>query len=185
MPAKHKQNLLLLKTMNDTFENMTVEDLKKLRLDFFSKIFPSSVVTLFLFLIIFTHASLNKNFGFTFTILTALAILTGSITFIFLTKNHRIDLKEKKIRLENKYVEDCVYKTDYEPGSATVPINLLSLLFFKQIFMRKMKEKQIYYIIVEGERIDIKKEEFEKIEKGRHIFVKKANRTRLYLGINP
>jgi hypothetical protein len=170
--------------MNTTFENMTVEDLKKLRLDFFRNIFPSSVVTLFLFLIVFIQASLKNSFGLTFTFLTILTILIGTIAFHYLTRKHRIDFKEKKVLLEPKIIEDCVYKVDYEPGSATVPVNLLSLLFFKQIFMRKMKEIHIYYIVVDGERIFLEKEEFEKTEKGKQIFIRKAEQTELYLGIN-
>ena len=170
--------------MNTVFENMTANDLKKVRLDFFSKIFHSSVVTLFLFLIVFIQSSLKNSFGLSFTILTILILLIGTITFHFLTRKHRIDFKEKKVLLEPKIVEDCVYKVDYEPGSATVPVNLLSLLFFKQIFMRKMKEMHIYYIVVDGERIFLEKEEFEKTEKGKQIFLRKARKSELYLGIN-
>jgi hypothetical protein len=169
--------------MNSRLENMTADDLKKVRLDFFRKIFPSSAVTLFLFLIVFIRASLKNSFELTFTILTILTILTGTITFYFLTKKHRIDFKVKKVQLEPIIVEDCVYKVDYEPGSATVPVNLLSLLFFKKIFMLEMQEMHIYYITVDGERIFLEKEEFEKTEKGKRIFLRKAENTQLYLGI--
>lgn len=169
--------------MNTTIENMTLEDLKKVRLDFFSKIFPSSVVTLFLFLIVFIYSSLNNNFGLTFILVVILSLLFGALTFIFLTKSHRIDLSRKEVFLESKIIEDCVYKVDYEPGSATVPVNLLSLLFFKQIFMRKMKELHIYYIVVDSERIYLEKEEFEKTEKGKQVFIRKAKHSGILLGI--
>jgi len=169
--------------MNTTFENMSTKDLKKLRLDFYSKIFPSSVVTQFLFLIVFLNASLENSFDLIFTILTILAILSGAITFFVLTRKHRIDLKEKQVQLENKTIIERVYKLDYEPGSATVPVSLISILFFKKILMREMKELHIYYIIADDEKIYLDKEDFEKTEKGRKIFVRKAKQTGLYLGI--
>ena len=169
--------------MNTKFENMTVDDLKKLRLDFFSKILPSTAVTLFLFLFALVHASFKNVFGLTFTILTILTIIIGTLTFLYLTRKHRIDLKEKKVIHETKIIEDCVYKVDYEPGSATVPVNLLSLLFFKLIFMRKMKELHIYYIVVDGERIYLEKEVFDETEKGKQIIFRKAKHSGILLGV--
>jgi hypothetical protein len=86
----------------------------------------------------------------TFTILT---IIIGIITFILLARNHRLDFKKKKVLTENLIIEACVSKDEYETGGVTFPVNLLSLLFFKQIFMRKMKELHFYSIVIDDERV--------------------------------
>jgi hypothetical protein len=117
--------------MKNTSNNMTTENIKKLRFNIFSKILHSSFITLILFSIVLIQAGLTNSFGLTFAFLTILTVLIGIITFILLTRNHRIDFKEKKVLFETKIIEDCFCNVVYETGSATLPDNLLSILFFK------------------------------------------------------
>jgi hypothetical protein len=169
--------------MNPNFEIMTNADMKILTKDYLSKIFPSSGIFLFVFLIIFIYSSFNQNFGLQFFILTTFALILGIVIFYLITQKHRLDLKDKHVKLQNEIVEDRIYKLDYEPGSATVPVNLLSLFFFKKIFMREMKEMPIYYIVIKGERIYLDKTNFDRTEIGKPIKIRLTENTNIFLGL--
>jgi hypothetical protein len=88
------------------------------------------------------------------------------------------------IGLKNEFVEDKVYKIDYEPGSATLPINILSIFIFKTILNREMKKVDIYYIMIGGEKVYLTRPDFEKAEIGKPIVVKHTLNTKLFLGLN-
>jgi hypothetical protein len=162
---------------------MSEEDARMIKSDYMQKIFPSLAVSFFLFLIIFIHSSFSHQFGFVFLTLTILCILIGLFCFALLTKNHRYDLKLKGISLQEEMVEDKVYKIDYEPGSASVPVNMLSIIFLKTILNREMKKVDIYYIIIGGEKVYLTQSDFEKVEIGKQVIVKRTLRTKLFLGV--
>mgnify|MGYP000934333291 CR=1 FL=1 len=169
--------------MDSNSNFLTKIEHKTLQKDYLKKLLPSSIIFLFLFLINFTISGLNKTFGLFFYLITSISFVISAVLFYFLTRNHRLDLKEKKVLMNKTIVEDKVYKLDYEAGSATVPVNLLSLLFFKKIFLREMKELHFYYIQVKEGTIYLKKDEYEKIEIGDEIYIRRARNTNLFLGI--
>jgi hypothetical protein len=162
---------------------ITDRELKILKREKWRKIFPSATVSLFLFLIVFIYSSIEDKFGLVFISLSILSILIGTIIFQFAVRNYNKDLKNKKVNLIQESVEDKVYKLDYEPGSATVPINLFSLLFFKQIFQREMKEVHIYYIVLQGEKIFIEENDFNKVFKDKPIVIRQTVNSNIFLGI--
>lgn len=162
---------------------MTPKDLKILKRDYLSTIFPTIVIFLFIFLFVFIHSSLTKNFGIVFYTTTSVAFLLSIFFFVLKTKNHRLDLKHKSVLIETEMVENKVYKIDFEAGSSTVPVNVFSLLFFKQIFMAPMKQVHIYYILVNGEKFFLDKAGYEIAEIGKPILFRRTKHSRLFLGI--
>lgn len=162
---------------------MTIQDLKKVRRDFIHKIFPSLVVTLVIFLMVFLYACFARDFGWIFLLLTSLSVVSGMIAFILFTAKHRKDLREKKVLLEEKMVDGRVEKVHHEPGSATVPVNLFSIFFIRQILMRTMKEEHVYYIVAGGEKVVLEKSEFDLTAEGQPTIIRKALYTGIFLGI--
>lgn len=160
---------------------MKPEELIILKRDYYSKIFPALGVSLLFFFVILVYASFTKSFGLYFWLLTLAAIIIGIILFNILTQKHRFDLKSRKIIIETKTIEKKFIKTDYEAGSATVPVNMLSLLFFKKIFKREMKEIVSYFVKTEDEDVYLNKSQFEKCKIGQTIIVRKTEKTNLFL----
>ena len=162
---------------------LTEKETKFLKRTIWRQIFPSSTVTLFLFLIIFVYSSFSNNFGLVFISLAFLSVIIGAIVFFIITSKYRLDLKTGQVKQEKEIVEDKIYKLDYEPGSRTFPVNAFSIIHIKKISQIEMKEMHIYYIIVKGERIDIDKNDFEKVEKGKPIIIRRTPNSNLFLGL--
>ena len=166
-------------------ETMTETDLKKLRLDYLRNIFPSAMVSLVLILIILIYSGLNKNSALFILLSISLAFLVGFVVFILITRKHRLDLKLRKVSIERAVVEDKSFKLDYEAGSASLPVNLLSFIFIKKIAQREMKELHIYSVIVAGEKFFLDKINFDKTEIGGNILIRRTENTHLFLGFGP
>ena len=64
------------------------------------------------------------------------------------------------------------------------PAALLAPLFFSEDQIRTRNKKfDMYYVKIDGEKYYTKKEIFEKVRKGSSIYIKRAPRSKLYLGI--
>ncbi len=133
--------------------------------------FPSLTCVLFLFLIIFVYSSLNNTFGLPFILLTILSAIIGVVVFLIITRKYILDLREGQVKQIEEVVEDKVYKLDYEPGSRSLPITILSIFHLKKIAQMEMNEMHIYYILVNGERIDLEKSDFERVDKGMSMYI--------------
>lgn len=162
---------------------MTEEDLKILRRDYLRNIFPSATVSLFLIFIALIYSSLDNKFGIFFIFLPSLSIVIGFIGFLFITRLHRLDLKLKVVSIENAIIENKEFKVDYEAGSASTPVNLLSFIFMKDISQRKMKEMHFYTINVKGEKLKVNKAVFDKIKIGDKIRIPRIENTKIFLGV--
>lgn len=173
---------MTMETFNQN-NKLTEKEIKFLKRTLWRQIFPSLTVTLFLFLILFVYSSITNNFGLVFISSTLIFVLIGTIMFYIITRKFRLDLKTGLIKQEKAIVEDKIYKLDYEPGSRTFPINIFSIIFIKKISQIEMKEMHIYSIIVKGERIDIDKKNFERIEKGKPIIIRRTPNSNLFLGV--
>jgi hypothetical protein len=115
--------------------------------------------------------------------MTLIFVIIGTIVFFSITRKYRLDLKTGQVKQEKEIVDDKIYKLDYEPGSRTFPINIFSIIFIKKISQIEMKEMQIYYINVKGERIDIDKNDFERVEKVQPIIIRRTPNANLFLGV--
>jgi hypothetical protein len=171
-----------METINQN-SKLTVKEITFLKRTLWRQIFPSLTVTLFLFLILFVYSSLNNNFGWIFIFITLIFVTIGTIMFISITRKFRLDLKTGQVKQEKEIVDDKIYKLDYEPGSRTFPINIFSIIFIKKISQIEMKEMHIYYINVKGERIDIDKNDFERVEKVQPIIIRRTPNANLFLGV--
>jgi len=169
--------------MFPNISEMTKKDLKTLRQAIWQQVFPSLAIVLFLFLVVFIYSSINNNFRWMFIFTTCISIVLGLVIFLVITRKYRMDLKYRGVKFHKEIVEEKMYKLDYEPGSATVPVNFLSLLFFRKIFLREMKEMHLYYIVVQGERIYLDKNDYEKVEKGKPIIIRRLQNSNLFLGV--
>ncbi len=149
------------------------------------QVFPSLTCVLFLFLIVFVYSSLNKSFGLQFILMTILCAVLGVVVFLIITRKYRIDLKKGQVKQGEAVVEDKIYKLDYEPGSRSLPVSILSIFLIKKIAQMEMKEIHIYYILVNGERIDLEKTDFESVEKGMPIIIRRTFKSGLFLGLQP
>lgn len=163
-------------------ETMTETDLKKVRYDYRMNIFPSAMVTLVLILITLIYSGLNKNSGLSSILLIFITLIVGIVVFILITRKHRLDMKLRKISVERVVVAGKEYKLDYEAGSASLPVNVLSFIFINKIARREMKELHIYCIVVGGEKFYLDKINFDKTEIGGNILIRRTVNTRLFLG---
>lgn len=168
---------------NNQNNKLTEKEIKFLKRTVWRQIFPSLTVTLFLFLILFVFSSINNNFGLVFISLTLVFVIIGIIVYFIITRKYRLDLKTGQVKQDKEMVEDKIYKLDYEPGSRSFPVNIFSIIFIKKIAQIEMKEMHIYYIIVKGERIDIEKNDFEKVKKGQPIIIRRTPNSNLFLGV--
>jgi len=162
---------------------MSEKELKMVRHAYIWKLFPTVTLFLFLALVILIYTGLSRSSGLTTFLLTVSAFISGSFVFIFTTRNHRLDLQLRRVSVEKALVEDKKHKLDYEVGSATVPVNLLSFQFINKIASREMKELNIYSITAGGEEYFPDKISFNKIETGSIILIRRAENTKLFLGI--
>jgi len=162
---------------------MTESDLRKLRIDYVRNTLPGIIVALLLILIIMIYFGLNHNTKASPIILISLAFLIGGIVSYLITKKHRQDLKMKSVITERAIVKEKSYKLDYEVGSASQPVNLLSFFSIKSIAQREMKELQVYSISINEERFFIEEELYNKIKEGDTVLIRRAANTKLFLGI--
>jgi hypothetical protein len=161
---------------------MTDRDKKTIKGEIISRIFSAITYVLMTFLIAFLIAVFQDKFGLLFLGLSALSVITGVLLFIYTSRKLRSDLKDGKVTLIRKVLKDKNYRIDYEPGSATMPVTILSFLT-PSIFSRKMKQVDIYTAWTEEEKYDITKEDFDKIEIGDEIIIKRAYNSDIFLGI--
>jgi hypothetical protein len=157
-------------------------DYKKLKKEIWSKASFSVGIVLVIFLAAFLIAILGTGFGLLFFSISAVSIIIGLIIFLSITKKLRMDLISGKVKTVDRVLKDKCYRIDYEPGSATMPVTILSFLSLK-IFNREMKQIDIYMAITEEEQFDITKDEFERIEIGEKIIIRRGYYSDLYLGI--
>ena len=161
---------------------MTNIEKKKVQKDLLSKVFPALTLTLFLFLIVLLIAALKINFGILFIILSLLALIIGVLIFIVISKKLRQDLKINKVKLITGLVKDKKHRIDYEAGSATVPVTIWTLLTPKVLF-REMKQLDIYTAWINNEKLDLVKEDYNKVEVGEEVIIRKAYFSDIYLGL--
>jgi hypothetical protein len=159
-------------------------DRKVVMKNLLNQVFPSLAITLLIFLVNLIYSGLNHSFGLLFVFLTGIAIFSGVIAFLLLSKKYRSDLKINTVKFEEVKVDKINYRVDYEPGSASMPVNIFSFLFPK-IYNRAMKEIHIYEIMINGELFYIEKEEYNMIREGATVSIKRAFHSNLYLGIIP
>ena len=164
-------------------KKLTDKEIKVINRMIWRQTFPSLTCVLFLFLIIFVYSSLNNTFGLPFILLTILSAIIGVVVFLIITRKYILDLREGQVKQIEEVVEDKVYKLDYEPGSRSLPITILSIFHLKKIAQMEMNEMHIYYIIVNGERIDLEKTDFERVNKGMPIIIRRTFNSGIFLGL--
>lgn len=136
------------------------------------QLFPSAAITFLLFLVAFIYCIFNKSFGWLFLIFNLVSVAAGIITFYFLCHKLFKDLKLGIALNVSGVIEEKKYQISYEPGSASL-----------SILQGEMKELHWYSIIINGKEITISKEEFEQVEKGQQVTIRKAPTTGLLLGV--
>jgi hypothetical protein len=161
---------------------MTNQERKKVMKELLSKVFPSLTVTLFIFLIILLIAALKINFGIYFILLSLGSIIIGFLVFRVSSKNLFQDLQINKVKLINGFVKDKKYRFDYEAGSVTVPVTIFTILTPK-VFTREMKKIDIYTVWINDDEFYLEKEDYEKTEVGKEIFIRKSYYSGLFLGL--
>jgi hypothetical protein len=159
---------------------MTIDERKVIRKELYSKVFPSLTITLFIFLIIIFVAIFNIGFEILFITLSFLSLIIGLLAFLIFTKSLRKDLKSNVIKLDSGVVTKKEHIVDYEPGSATLPVTILSIFTLK-IFTREMKQVDIYTACINNEIFDLKKDDYEKTEIEGKICIRKAYHSGLFL----
>lgn len=88
--------------MNEKKQTFSPKEIRKLKRDYYSRLFPTGALLLFLILMVFIHSSLSNSFGFTFYVFITLSIIISYFLFHQITKNHRLDLKFKEVVLDKK-----------------------------------------------------------------------------------
>ena len=156
----------------------------KLRKAIHWKIFPALTVTLFLMLILLVYSSLQNSFSALFLVLTIVALLAGTVVFLLLTTKYRQDLRNGIVEVESQKVTKKGYELSYEPGSATVPVNILSIFFFRKLLKQEMKPIHSYYIFLGDRRLDLEKSEYLRIEEGQVLFLRWAPKSKMLLGLS-
>jgi hypothetical protein len=106
----------------------------------------------------------------------------GLYIFYITSKKLRYDLKTGEIKKITKILINKDLKIDYEPGSATMPVTILSFLTPK-IFKGEMRQVNIYKAWTDEGEFLITKEEFEKINVNDKILVRRGYHSDLFLGI--
>jgi len=171
--------------MNSTndIESFSVHDRYLVKKDLFSNIWISITAFLFLFLLVFTYFSLNYKLGFAFVACIGLSLILSISIFLALTKKHWRDLKFQKVEISTSRIDEKVHKIDYEAGSVTVPVNFISLLFFKKIFMRKMNKLDFFYISVNQTILILFEEDFNRLNIGDEISLRWSQQAKVFLGL--
>ena len=163
-------------------ELMSKRDCKVIRMALLRTIFPSLSIALTLFLITFLLSIFVISYGSLFIILTLMSFIIGFVAFLILSSKLRKDLSAKKAILEKGIITSKTHKIDYEPGSVTSPVTILSFLTPK-IFKREMKEMNIYSVLIGNMKFELTKEDYDKVEEGKDIYIKRALYSNLFLGL--
>lgn len=150
---------------------LTDKEFKILHRDYLRMMLPSVILFLVLFFANLIYCSINKTFGTVFFLFLLLSIFLSWILFYLITQAHQLDLKQKNVSKEKEIVREKVYKKDYEAGSASISIN------------KEMREMHIYYVVVKAEKIYIDKNQYDEVEIGDTIYIRRAKNTKLFLGI--
>jgi len=161
---------------------MSKRDCKVIRMALLRTIFPSLTIALSLFLITFLLSIIAISYGSLFVILTLMSFMMGFVAFLILSSKLRKDLSAKKTILEEGIITSKTHKIDYEPGSVTFPVTILSFLTPK-IFKRDMKEMNIYSVLIGNMKFELTKEDYDKAEEGKEIYIKRALYSNLFLGL--
>ncbi len=161
---------------------MNRKDFKVIRTALLMKVFPSTTIALSLFFITFLLSIFAISYGSLFIILTFLSILAGIVVFFILTSKLRKDLSTEKTTYEKGTITNKTHKIDYEAGSVTMPVTILSFLTPK-IFKREMKQINIYSVSINNMNFELTKEDFEKAEEGKEIYIKRAFYSNMFLGL--
>jgi hypothetical protein len=148
------------------------------------QLFPSLTVFLLLFLISLIYFSLQNISWEIFFLLISLSAIIGIGMFLFVSNKYRQDLKINKVKLEKGIIEKKEYRLVYEPGSASMPVGILTI-FFPKIYSREMKGLTLYEVSINGEKYTVEKEKFEYFENGDHVYIKRGYFSNLYLGLIP
>lgn len=146
------------------------------------KVFPSTTIALSFFFITFLLSIFSISYGSLFIILTFLSILAGIVAFFILTSKLRKDLSTKKTTYKKGIITNKTHKIDYEAGSVTMPVTILSFLTPK-IFKREMKQINIYSVSINNMKFELMKEDFDKAEAGKEIYIKRAFYSNMFLGL--
>lgn len=160
--------------------DMTIDERKTIRKELLRKVFPSFTITLFIFHIIVFVAIFITGFEMLFFALSLISIIIGLLSFLIFTKSLRNDLKSNIIRLDSGVVIKKDHRVDYEPGSATMPVTLLSIFTLK-IFTREMKQIDFYTACIDDEIFDLDKSDYEKTEIGEKIWIRRSYHSGLFL----
>ncbi len=163
-------------------ELMSKKECKVIRNALLSKIFPSVAIALSLFFITFLLSIFAISYGSLFVILTIISILAGIVAFFILTGKLRKDLAIKKTSFEKGIITNKTHRIDYEAGSVTMPVTILSFLTPK-IFKREMKQINIYTVQINNMILELTKEDFAKAEEGKEIYIKRAIYSKIFLGL--
>jgi len=150
---------------------LTDKEFKILHRDYLRMMLPSVILFLVLFFANLIYCSINKTFGTVFFLFLLLSIFLSWILFYLITQAQQLDLKQKNVSKEKEIVREKVYKKDYEAGSASISIN------------KEMREMHIYYVVVKAEKIYIDKNQYDEVEIGDTIYIRRAKNTKLFLGI--
>jgi hypothetical protein len=161
---------------------MLENDKKTIKQEILSKISLSISLFFFLNMIFILIASLEIGFGLLFLILIVVSVALCAFVFSMTTRKLRIDLKSGKVNRIVKLLINKEFKVDYEPGSATMPVTILSFLTPK-IFNREMKQVDRYKAFFDDEEFLITKEEFDEITINKEVAIRKGFYSDLYLGI--
>ena len=111
-----------------------------------------------------------------------MSFIIGFVAFLILSSKLRKDLSAKKTILEKGTISNKTHKIDYEPGSVTLPVTILSFLTPK-IFKREMKQINIYSVSINNMKIELTKEDFDNVEEGKEIHIKRAFYSNIFLGL--
>ena len=111
-----------------------------------------------------------------------MSFMIGFVAFLILSSNLRKDLSAKKTILEKGIITNKTHKIDYEPGSVTFPVTILSFLT-PIIFKKDMKEMNIYSVLIGNMKFELTKEDYDKAEEGKEIYIKRALYSNLFLGL--
>jgi len=161
---------------------MIKNDFKVIRTALLMKVFPSTTIALSLFFITFLLSIFAISYGSLFIILTFLSILAGIVAFFILTSKLRKDLSTEKTTYEKGIITNKTHKIDYEAGSVTMPVTILSFLTPK-IFKREMKQINIYSVSINNMKIELTQEDFDNVEEGKEIHIKRAFYSYIFLGL--
>jgi len=155
------------------FEKFNEQDLIKVRKDKNNNILYSAGVFLILVLITFLILFFNTTYGVYYAISIIISAIVSFIFFKITTRKHRLDILNQNVLLIKSAIKDKVYKKDYEPGSASLPSQIID----------EMKELNIYYIVIDDTKIFVNKEDYDKVDKGEEIICRWSENTKLFLGI--